>query len=469
MAVVAQESRISNLSLPRLKLAFNLEGAPPIASKTTPPRRPRNLSAVVRAFSDHVVFADTEGRVLSTGPGGADGVARDDPGGTFWDILELPVRSLEQALVRFPPGRVHEVHAPGGKGTFALRIIALPDCPSPRESRPRSEIQAESPTESGRIARPDFAATRPAYVIIATDNRPIVQLREIYKERIGENIQALENSIHLFGAMFDGVQDAMLLLAQDRVVHAANPRAGKLLDPQGKGLVGRLAMTLFQVEDRDVIGEKLARLKDGGRWTSRRTCLRPDGETIPVEVVLWRIDLQGFTLYHMVLRDLTAQALLEKGLRRKRAEVEGMSLALRNVVRSTEKEKEQDREAMLREVRAAILPAVERMAREESPELRNALKVMIEERITAFTESGSADGLNAQTDASANLLLKLTPREIEVCRLIRMGAGTQQVAELLNTSFDTIQTHRKNIRRKLALKGRRVSLSSFLQQHNFFE
>ncbi|WP_031387081.1 PAS domain S-box protein [Desulfonatronum thiodismutans] len=452
--------------MPRLKP----EGATAIAPKTTAPRRPRNLSAVVRAFSDHVVFADAEGRVPSAGPGGADVVAGEDPGGTFWEILGLPVRSLEQALERFPPGRVHEVHAPGGKGTFALRIISLPDCSSNREPRPRSDIQAGPSTESGLTARPASAdAARTAYVIIATDNRPIVQLREVYKERIGENIQALENSIHLFGAMFDGVQDAMLLLAQDQVVHAANPRAGKLLDPQGKGLVGRSVTSLFQAEDRDTVAEKIARLKDGGRWTSRRTCLRPDGEALPVEVALWRIDLQGFTLYHMVLRDLTAQALLEKGLRRKRAEVEGMSLALRNVVRSTEKEKEQVREAMLREVRAAILPAVERMAREESPELRNALKVMIEERITAFSESGSADGLNTQTDASANLLLKLTPREIEVCRLIRMGAGTQQVAELLNTSFDTIQTHRKNIRHKLALKGRKVSLSSFLQQHNFFE
>lgn len=406
---------------------------------------------------------------MSVGQGGVEDSSRESAGGTFWDILKLPVRSLEQALERFPPGRVHEVHAPGGKGTFALRIIALPGCPSPLESQPRPDIHAGPSAESGPPPRPASASTRPAYVIIATDNRPIVQLREIYKERIGENIQALENSIHLFGAMFDGVQDAMLLLAQDRVVHAANPRAAKLLDPRGDGLVGRSVTTLFQVEDREVIAEKLARIKDGGRWTSRRTCLRPDGDTLPVEVALWRIDLQGFTLYHMVLRDLTAQALLEKGLRRKRAEVEGMSLALRNVVRSTEKEKEQVREAMLREVRAAILPAVERMAREESPELRSALKVMIEERITAFSESGSADGLNAQTDASANLLLKLTPREIEVCRLIRMGAGTQQVAELLNTSFDTIQTHRKNIRRKLALKGRRVSLSSFLQQHNFFE
>lgn len=396
-------------------------------------------------------------------------MSRERAGETFWEVLGLPVRSLEQALERFPPGRVHEVRATGRKGTFALRIIALPGCPSPADSRPQSDIQAGPSAEPGPAARPDSAADRAAYVIIATDNRPIVQLREVYTERIGENIQALENSIHLFGAMFDGVQDAMLLLAQDRVVHAANPQAGKLLDPRDKGLVGRLVTTLFQVEDRDAIAEKLARLKDGGRWTSRRTCLRPDGEAFPVELALWRIDLQGFTLYHMVLRDLTAQTLLEKGLRRKRAEVEGMSLALRNVVRSTEKEKEQVREAMLREVRAVILPALERMAGEESLELRNGLKAMIEERITAFSDTGSATGPNTQADASANLLLKLTPREIEVCRLIRMGAGTQQVAELLNTSFDTIQTHRKNIRRKLGLRGRRISLSSFLQQHNFFE
>jgi DNA-binding CsgD family transcriptional regulator len=40
------------------------------------------------------------------------------------------------------------------------------------------------------------------------------------------------------------------------------------------------------------------------------------------------------------------------------------------------------------------------------------------------------------------------------------------MAEELGISFETLQTHRKNIRRKLGLKGESVSLPVFLQQQS---
>lgn len=403
----------------------------------TVPGQVRNLSAVVRAFDDHIFFADSHGRIRKLGSDSGELFSEEAVGRPFWEVLGLPVRGLEHALGRFHPGRVHEIDAPAGKGTFSLRIIALPQ---------------DDPW--------------PGYVIIATDNRPIALLRKMYKERIGDNIQALDNSIHLFGAMFDGVQDAMVLLAQDHALHAVNPKAAELLDPEGKGLIGRSVQSLFCPSDQARITQKLSRLKDGARWTSRKTCLDAKGEALPVEVNLWRIDLQGFVLYHMVLRDLTAQTLLEKGLRRKRAEVEGMSLALRNVVRSLEKEKDKIREDVIQEIRTDVLPVLERMARENSPDLRKMLKQMIETRVDELSSGAASRGARSAFDDSSHLLLKLTQREIEICKLIRMGSSTKDVAELLNTSFDTIQTHRKNIRRKLGLKGRKVSLFSFLHQQN---
>jgi DNA-binding CsgD family transcriptional regulator len=53
---------------------------------------------------------------------------------------------------------------------------------------------------------------------------------------------------------------------------------------------------------------------------------------------------------------------------------------------------------------------------------------------------------------------------MEVCQLIQLGRNGQEIAALLNMSFETVQTHRKNIRRKLGLKGRTVSLFSYLRR-----
>lgn len=390
------------------------------------------LSSVVGAFSDHVLFTDASGTVLAATAMLRGNAPQALEGRPFWEVLHLKHFSLEQTLARYPAGRVHTIPSPLGKGTWSLRIIALPDAFSPR-----------------------------GYVILATDNLPLQQLRDTYKERIGEKIQALDNSIRLFGAMFDGVKDAMLLLGQDHLVHAANPKASDLLDSEMVGLLGREARTLFKPEDWKKVEKKSSTLQDGARWTSRRTCLTTIGSELPVEVTLWRIELEGFALFHLVLRDLTAQTLLEKGLRRKKAEVEGMNLALRNVVRSTEKEKRESRQEVLREIREDILPALERMTGEPSPELRRTLKNMIEQRVHEMT-AGSTKGLSP-------LLFKLTPREIEVCKLIRLGSSTKDIADLLNASFETIQTHRKNIRRKLGLQGRGVSLFSFLHQQESLE
>jgi DNA-binding NarL/FixJ family response regulator len=48
---------------------------------------------------------------------------------------------------------------------------------------------------------------------------------------------------------------------------------------------------------------------------------------------------------------------------------------------------------------------------------------------------------------------KLSPREIDVIRLIRKGRTTKEIAETLVLSIFTIETHRKNIFRKLDIKN----------------
>jgi DNA-binding NarL/FixJ family response regulator len=46
---------------------------------------------------------------------------------------------------------------------------------------------------------------------------------------------------------------------------------------------------------------------------------------------------------------------------------------------------------------------------------------------------------------------KLTSREIEICGMIKGGLGSKEISELLNVSRQTIEKHRKNIRKKLGL------------------
>ena len=48
----------------------------------------------------------------------------------------------------------------------------------------------------------------------------------------------------------------------------------------------------------------------------------------------------------------------------------------------------------------------------------------------------------------------LTPRELEMLRLIALGHTNAQIAQDLFLSVRTVETHRANIQRKLGVSGR---------------
>ncbi len=66
--------------------------------------------------------------------------------------------------------------------------------------------------------------------------------------------------------------------------------------------------------------------------------------------------------------------------------------------------------------------------------------------------------------ANGGALAHLTPREIEVLRLIAEGYTNTQIAEVLHLSPRTIETHRANIRAKLHLDSR-ADLVRFAARH----
>jgi len=66
--------------------------------------------------------------------------------------------------------------------------------------------------------------------------------------------------------------------------------------------------------------------------------------------------------------------------------------------------------------------------------------------------------------ANNGVLGRLTPREIEVLRLIAEGYTNTQIADLLGLSPRTIETHRANIRAKLHLDSR-AELVRFAARH----
>jgi DNA-binding CsgD family transcriptional regulator len=190
-------------------------------------------------------------------------------------------------------------------------------------------------------------------------------------------------------------------------------------------------------------------------WAEKIVALDAQGEGYPAEAILRKMEFTGYSLFQLILHDLSAQVELKKDLQAQKAEVEKMNIALRQVIRTVEEERQEIREQLTSQVKKQLLPALERITKAETPEVREGYRNVIQEQLNGLTDTAGVE------DAD---LLRLSPREMEVCQLIQLGRNGQEIAALLNMSFETVQTHRKNIRRKLGLKGRTVSLFSYLRR-----
>ncbi|MFY9396809.1 MAG: helix-turn-helix transcriptional regulator [Desulfomonilia bacterium] len=131
-----------------------------------------------------------------------------------------------------------------------------------------------------------------------------------------------------------------------------------------------------------------------------------------------------------------------------------MNITLRNVLNTIEKDRKDFEGRLSARIKTSILPALEKVEKEPDASVRKSYLALIGQQLADLTS-----GSSAELDAG---LLKLSKTELGICRLIQAGCSSKEICEAMNLSFETIQTHRKNIRRKLRLRGKKVNLHAFL-------
>jgi len=159
---------------------------------------------------------------------------------------------------------------------------------------------------------------------------------------------------------------------------------------------------------------------------------------------------------HAIQRERLERIVSERteALQQEKEQLEEVNITLRNVLQHIDKERDKILNEVSGKVSNLVLPALDRIENEEDATIRKGYITVAKDQLTRLAPG---------SQSSDPKLLKLTHTEIRVCQFILAGHPSKDIAASLNISLETVQTHRKNIRRKLGLHGQSLSLYAHLK------
>jgi len=258
----------------------------------------------------------------------------------------------------------------------------------------------------------------------------------------------------IFRAMDLGTGDGILFTDEAMNVLRAGEQTAEMLNASPADIVGRDVRSLFMESGHAPVTDAMRSLSGNDSWAGEIDARRMPDEVFAADVTIKRIPLDGKPIFCFVLRDLSETRRLRELLRQQRSQRREMYVTLRNLMKAFEKEKKGLERGIYQKIKSMLLPSLEKIETEPSTAVRNSYLAILRNQLIDLTR-----GVSRELEGS---FLTLTRSEIQICSLIAKGLATKEVAERVNISFETVQTHRRNIRRKLGLNGRKISLHAYL-------
>jgi len=271
----------------------------------------------------------------------------------------------------------------------------------------------------------------------------------------------LLNNKKQFSSTIDSMNDAIHIIDRDLKIILFNKRFKEWNQKLGlkTGVLGKNIFKLFpflpnriKKEYRKVFSKKIPIItlennEIGGKKYIVETQKIPIFEKNRVSQVL------------TIVRDITRYKIAEKSLkdsalklREQKMALERKNLALKEIIEQIEIEKNKIKDDIKTNVEELLLPILKKL---KIKGVSRKYVTLLYHNLQQLTESFGRKITEKH--------LRLTPREIEICNMIKDGLTSKEVSSLLNLSYQTIEKHRKNIRKKLAISNKAINLTSFLK------
>lgn len=199
---------------------------------------------------------------------------------------------------------------------------------------------------------------------------------------------------------------------------------------------------------------------------------KKDGTIFPVEMTITNISLPpGITSGIIAcIRDITerrryeeeliqardalarARDELEEKVKERTRSLEETNTALRVLLKTREEDRAALEQSMVFHVKELVQPYLEKLKKSPLQNLQKTYVSLIEASLNRFV----SPFINSTKQYG------LTPTEIQIADLIKQGKTTKEIAQIMNCSPRTVDSHRDKIRKKLGIKNQRINLGAFL-------
>jgi DNA-binding CsgD family transcriptional regulator len=134
--------------------------------------------------------------------------------------------------------------------------------------------------------------------------------------------------------------------------------------------------------------------------------------------------------------------------------IEQSNKALRTLLKQRDEDRDGIEEKVVANVRELVLPFLQNL---KESELNVQQKINVDVLETNLNSIVSPFSRTLSTK-----YLSLTPQEIQIAVLIKEGKNNREIADVMNLSRRTIESHREHMRRKMGLKHKRANLRAHL-------
>lgn len=280
-----------------------------------------------------------------------------------------------------------------------------------------------------------------------------------------------------FAAVTFDIEEGIIVTNPQMVILQVNPAFTRITGFSNEEVIGRTPQLLHSgMQESDFYQCMWRSVNDMGYWQGEIWNLRKNGETFPEYLTISAIkDATGQVAYYVgsfldisLHKQVETKALeshyqIQQRLQEKNAEFRqikselcDINTALKILVQQQGSGKSDTKAVLEQEINQEIIPLLYQLKKGNHDAKQLALLQILDANLQNLITS------YGRSHSIARVFQELTPKEIQVASMIRQGFSTKSIATTLSASTETINVHRKNIRKKLGLDNKAINLRSYL-------